>query len=63
MQEIITGIKRDDGVQVVWYRGTEARSTLFSYNELLAMRINVLDLLERPERYLLDLESHRIVRQ
>lgn len=63
MHEIITGIKRDDGVHVVWYRGTEARSTLFSYDELLKMHINALDLLEHPKRYLLDLESHTIVRQ
>ncbi len=61
MQEIITGIKRDDGIIVVWQEGDEIRTTPFLYSELIEQKINALDLLEHPKMYLFDEMQHRLM--
>jgi len=61
MQEIITGIKKETGIDIVWQKGKETKSIFFSYAELIDLKINALDLLEHPKRYLLDVDKHKIV--
>jgi hypothetical protein len=58
--EIITGIKREDGIHVVWQEGKDTRSTFFPYGELITLQINALDLIEHPGNYLLDDDGRRI---
>jgi hypothetical protein len=60
IQEIITGIKKDDGVHIIWQKGKETRSTFFWYSELIAMQINALDLIEHPKNYVLNEEFHTV---
>lgn len=61
MEEIIAGIKKEDGIQVAWQKGTQTKGTFFTYAELIDMKINALDLLENPGNYLLDAEKRLIV--
>jgi hypothetical protein len=61
MMEILGGIKRDDGIHVMWQEGNETKAMFFGYNELIDMKINALDLLENPRWYRVDVEGHRIV--
>jgi hypothetical protein len=61
MKEIITGIKRDDGIITVWQDGKEMKSSFFEYSDLIDMKINALDLLDHPKMYLLDPEKNLIV--
>ena len=61
MQEIITGIKREDGIIVVWEEGDEIKSTPFMYSELIEQKINALDLIEHPKMYILDEMEHRVM--
>jgi hypothetical protein len=58
--EIITGIKKEDGIHVVWQKGRDTRSTFFPYGELIALRINAFDLIEHPGNYLLDDDGRTI---
>ena len=60
MKEIITGVKRDDGIITVWQDGKDTKSSFFEYSELIDMKINALDLLDHPKMYLLDPEKNVI---
>ncbi len=61
MKEIITGVKRNDGIITVWQDGKEMKSTFFEYSDLIDMKINALDLLEHPKMYLFDSDKNQIV--
>lgn len=60
MKEIITGVKRDDGIIVVWQDGKDMKSSFFEYSELIDTKINALDLLDHPKMYLFDPEKNLI---
>ena len=59
-QAIIHGISRDDGIRVFWLEGNDTRSTIFTYEDLIGMRINVLDLLNNPGAYTIDADTRSI---
>ncbi len=61
MEEIITTVKREDGIQVIWQKGNDIKDVFFTFSELIDMRINALDLLEHPKNYSLDPERHLII--
>jgi len=48
---IISAVKSFNGISIVWLSGDESMSELFSYENLIDMKINVADLLNYPERY------------
>jgi hypothetical protein len=58
--EIITGVKREDGIIVLWQDQQQMKSMFFEYRDLIEQRINALDLLDHPKMYRLDPESHTI---
>jgi len=59
-QEIITGIKKDEGIHIIWQKGKDTRSTFFYYQELIDQQINALDLIANPGRYVVDETGHTI---
>jgi hypothetical protein len=61
MKEIITGVKRNDGIITVWQDGKEMKSSFFEYSDLIDMKINALDLLDHPKMYLFDPDKNLIV--
>lgn len=61
MQEIINVGKKVRGVEVQYEGGTRILNEDFTYSELIDLRINALDLLDHPDRYLLDIHNHRII--
>ncbi|MDG6256240.1 MAG: hypothetical protein QCH35_01435 [Methanomicrobiaceae archaeon] len=61
MQEIINVGKKVHGVEVQYEQSSQILAEHFSYGELIDLRINVLDLLDHPERYVLDIHNHRVV--
>jgi len=61
MKEILSGLKREDGIQVLWQQGVESKTLFFSYSDLIDMKINALDLLDNPKNYALDVDAHRII--
>lgn len=61
MEEIIAGVMKKDGIEVAWQKGDRIVGNFFTYEELIAMKINAADLLEHPNNYLLDVDRHLIV--
>ncbi|MDD1719419.1 MAG: hypothetical protein LUQ25_05125 [Methanoregulaceae archaeon] len=61
MQDIITGVKREDGLIVLWQDGKDYKSMFFGYGDLIDQKINALDLLDHPKMYHIDPGQHRIV--
>ncbi len=61
MQEIINVGKKVNGLEVQYERSTMILNEDFTYSELIDLRINALDLLDHPERYMLDIYNHRII--
>lgn len=58
--EIITGVKRQDGIIVLWQDQQQMKSMFFEFGELIDQKINALDLLDHPKMYRLDPESQKI---
>jgi hypothetical protein len=58
--EIITGVKRQDDIIVLWQEQQQMKSMFFEYGDLIDQKINALDLLDHPKMYRLDPESHTI---
>jgi hypothetical protein len=58
--EIITGVKRQDGIIVLWQEQQQMKSMFFEYGDLIDQKINALDLLDHPKMYRLDPEFHAI---
>jgi hypothetical protein len=63
MQDIVTSKKMENGIVVFWSERGEKKNESFNYSELVDMKINALDLLERPKSYKVDLAAHKIVVQ
>ena len=62
MKTIIHAAKSFNGIQVSFLSGNDIVSELFSYENLIDMKINVSNLVEHPEYYAVDLNGPVIVR-
>jgi hypothetical protein len=63
MQDIVTSKKMENGIVVFWNEKGEKKNDSFNFSELVDMKINALDLLERPKSYKVDTAAHRIIVQ
>ena len=61
MQRIMTSERLPGGITVYWKAGSEEMETSFSFMELVDRRINSLDLLEHPAKYLFDTDSGALI--
>ena len=61
MQDIISSKKMENGIVVFWEEKGSKKDESFNYLELIDMRINALDLLERPKSYKVDKEAHTLI--
>ena len=61
MQDIVSTRKMENGIVVFWDEDGERLYESFNYSELQDMRINALDLLDRPKSYKLDSRAHTLV--
>jgi uncharacterized protein YndB with AHSA1/START domain len=60
MQQITASKKFTNGIQVFWSdKGTE-KSDVFSYEDLIGLKINAFDLLENPRSYRINPAGHQI---
>ncbi len=62
MNTIIHAAKSFNGIQISFLSGNDTISELFSYENLIDMKINVPDLVEHPEYYAVDMNGPVIVR-
>jgi hypothetical protein len=61
MQEIVSSKKMENGIVVFWDEKGEKKNESFNYAELVDMKINALDLLDRPKSYKVDKAAHRLI--
>jgi hypothetical protein len=52
--------KYQNGIRFFWTDTGTENGDFFSYEELIGMKINALDILNNPELYRIDAASHRI---
>ena len=62
MKQIFHAAESFNGIQVSFLTGKDTVSELFSYENLIEMKINAADLLAYPERYAVDMKGPVIVR-
>ena len=61
MQDIISSKKMENGIVVFWDEKNQKMNESFNYAELVDMKINALDLLERPKSYKVDKDAHKLI--
>jgi len=61
MQDIVDSRKMENGIVVFWNESGEKKSESFNYAELVDMKINALDLLDRPASYKVDTAAHTLI--
>lgn len=61
MHDIVSSKKMENGIVVFWDEKGEKKYESFNYSELVDMKINALDLLERPKSYKVDPKAHTLV--
>jgi len=61
MEQISGSRKRTEGIEVYWLEKDEEKQVFFSYQEIIDMKINAMDLLENPRFYLMDTKNVRII--
>jgi len=61
MHDIASSRKMENGIVVFWQENGEKVSESFNYSELIDMKINALDLLDRPKSYKVDPKARTIV--
>jgi len=61
MHDIVTSKKMENGIVVFWSEKDVKKSESFNYSELVDMKVNALDLLERPKSYKIDMAAHRLI--
>ena len=61
MNDIVGSKKMENGIVVFWMEKDEKKYDSFNYSELIDMKINALDLLERPESYQVDISAHKLI--
>jgi hypothetical protein len=60
MEQIRGSAKRETGIEISWAEQGKEQTTFFSYQEIIDMKINAVDLLENPRFYLIDSKANRI---
>ena len=63
MNDILSSKRMENGIVVFWDEKGEKDSESFNYSELIDMKINALDLLDRPKSYKVDKAAQLIVSQ
>ena len=63
MQDILSSKRMENGIVVFWDEKGEKKSESFNYSELIDMKINALDLIDRPKSYKVDKANRIIVSQ
>jgi hypothetical protein len=63
MQDILSSKRMENGIVVFWDEQGGKKNEAFNYSELIDMKINALDLLDRPKSYKIDKEARVIVSQ
>ena len=61
MQDIVSTRKMENGIVVFYDEKDEKKYESFNYEELIDMKINALDLLDRPKSYKLDKAAHKLI--
>jgi len=61
MHDITSSRKMENGIVVFWDEKGEKKNESFNYQELIDMRINALDLLDRPKSYKVDKDAHKLI--
>ncbi len=61
MQQVVGTKKMENGIVVFWLDGDDRKWDSFNYEELIGMKINALDLLDRPASYQIDSKGHKLV--
>jgi hypothetical protein len=61
MKDILSSKKMENGIVVFFDEKGEKKYESFNYAELVDMRINALDLLDRPKSYKVDTMAHMII--
>ncbi|HVP95979.1 hypothetical protein [Methanoregula sp.] len=61
MHDIVSSKKMENGIVVFWEENSEKVNESFNYSELIDMKINALDLLDRPKSYKVDPKAHTLV--
>jgi len=61
MQDLVSSKKMDDSIIVVWNESGQIKDRSFTYQELIDMKINADDLLDRPMLYKIDMELNKYV--
>lgn len=61
MHDIKASKKMENGIVVSFEVNGKNQFESFNYQELVAMKINALDLLDRPMSYKIDMAARRIV--
>ena len=61
MYDILSSKKMENGIVVFWDKAGEKKYESFNYAELVDMKINALDLLERPKSYKVDPDAHKLI--
>ena len=61
MKDILSSKKMENGIVVFFDEKGEKKYESFNYAELVDMRINALDLLDRPKSYKVDTAAHAII--
>ena len=63
MHDILSSKRMENGIVIFWEEKGEKKNESFNYSELIDMKINALDLLDRPKSYKVDKEAHRVISQ
>jgi hypothetical protein len=61
MHDVVSSKKMENGIVVFWEEKGEKTYESFNYSELIDMKINALDLLERPKSYKVDKDAHTLI--
>lgn len=60
MQPIVGSKKMENGIVVFWLEGNDRKWDSFNYEELIAMKINAMDLIDNPSSYRVDPAGHKL---
>lgn len=60
MHDITSSKKMENGIVVFWEENGEKKYESFNYQELIDMKINALDLLDKPKSYKVDKAAHKL---
>ncbi|WAC05943.1 MAG: hypothetical protein OS112_04745 [Methanoregula sp.] len=61
MHPIASSKKMENGIVVFWHEKDEKKFDSFNFSELIDMKINALDLLDKPKSYSIDVEKHKLI--